>query len=427
MSRSILHVDMDAFFVSVELLERPDLRGKPVVVGGTGRRGVVAAASYEARSFGVFSAMPSVRAQRLCPHATFLPGDHQKYGAVSSRIMKMFRDVTPLVEPISLDEAFLDVTGVQRLHGDAVTIARRVRATVWHREKLTCSVGVAPNKFLAKLASEQAKPQIAESGPQYGDGVFVVAPGEELAFLHPLPVRALWGVGAKTADRLSGLGVATIGDLAATPIETLITTLGKASGTHLHALASGVDDRPVDAARATKSISVEETFSYDIEDESVLDVELVRQSDSVAHRLRTANLTARTATLKLRFADFSTLTRRVSAEQPFDTATELLGHVRSLLASIDLQQGVRLLGVGVAGLRADSGEQLSLMFDTTGSENSSDLVAASRNAKDRVVDEVRSKFGSAAIAPASTAVDGAIRVKRRGEQQWGPNADSDSG
>lgn len=406
---------MDAFFVSVELVRRPELKGLPVVVGGTGRRGVVAAASYEARSYGVFSAMPSSRALQLCPDAVFLSGDHQMYGEVSKRVMAVFADITPLVEPLSLDEAFLDITGAQMLLGDPEEIARSIRSTIWKEESLTCSVGIAPNKFLAKLASEEAKPTPSRSGPIFGKGVFTVERGHELEFLHPLPVRALWGVGAATGKRLSALGIETIADLAEFPVATLTASLGTASGKHLHALANGIDDRPVETDGKAKSISHEETFAHDISDSIALDIELVRQCDAVAQRLRDHDHAARTTTVKVRFGDFRTLTRRVTAPKPFTSSSELLRMARELLATIDTSAGLRLLGVGVANLTADSGEQLSLGLDTV-----SDPEARST---DILLDEVRAKFGSGAIGPASATVDGQLRVKRRGEQQWGPNDD----
>lgn len=418
--RTILHVDMDAFYVSVELSLRPELRGRPVVVGGTGRRGVVAAASYEARSFGVFSAMPSAQAQRLCPEAIFLAGNHSLYAEISERIMAVFRNVTPLVEPLSLDEAFLDVTGARRLHGDGASIARRIRSTIWEQEGLTCSVGVAPNKFLAKLSSEEAKPTASRNGPVFGRGVFEVKPGEELAFLHPLPVRAIWGVGKAMGARLSGMGVETVGDLASLPLSTLTASLGASAGAHLHALSHAIDDRPVESGREAKSISHEETFAHDISDPDAIDVELVRQCDAVAQRLRDADLSARTATLKVRFGDFTTITRRVTADAPFTASTELRRHARALMATVDPGQGVRLLGVGVSGLGVDPGEQLTLDLAADGTD-------PSLARTDDLLDQVRARFGNDAIGPASAAVDGKLRVKRRGEQQWGPNAVEGSG
>ncbi len=405
---------MDAFYVSVELVRRPELRGRPVVVGGTGRRGVVAAASYEARSYGVFSAMPSARARQLCPDAIFLAGDHGHYSDVSARVMGVFAEVTPLVEPISLDEAFLDVTGALRSRS-ATQIASELRSAIWKQEELSCSVGIAPNKFLAKLASEAAKPKPSRRGPVRGPGVTEVRPGRELEFLHPLPVSALWGVGSATQARLHALGVQTVGDLAALPVVTLTTSVGQAVGRHLHALAQGVDERPVEPDRETKSISHEETFAYDLTDPDAIDTELVRQSDAVAQRLRNHDLAARTATVKVRFGDFTTITRRSTSDRPFTTADELLRAARQLFTTIDPSAGIRLLGVGVAGLTADPGKQLSfedLLGDTPAS-------AAETAA---VIDDVRARFGDGAIGRASATVDGQLRVTRRGAQQWGPDA-----
>ena len=411
---------MDAFYVSVELVRRPELRGKPVVVGGTGRRGVVAAASYEARSYGVFSAMASTQAQRLCPDAVFLAGDHELYAEVSKRVMAVFASITPLVEPLSLDEAFLDVSGARRIHGDGQRIAAKIRETIWNEESLTCSVGIAPTKFLAKLSSEQAKPKASPTGPIFGRGIFEVEPGSELEFLHPLPVRALWGVGKATAKRLSSLGIESVGDLAATPLPSLTRSLGVANGQHLHSLANGIDDRPVVPDRETKSISHEETFANDIYDADQLDVELVRQCDAVAQRLRNHGLSARTATLKLRYGNFETLTRRLTAPQPFTASDELLRLGRELLGALDTSSGVRLLGIGVANLSEDRGQQLSLGFEPT--DDAQGVVdAPTQNERADLLDAVRAKFGDSAIGPASASVDGRLRVKRRGDQQWGPN------
>ncbi len=280
--RTILHVDMDAFFVSVELLRRPELRGRPVVVGGAGARGVVAAASYEARAHGVHSAMPSARARRLCPDAVFLPGDHPHYAEVSARLRACFEEVTPIVEPLSLDEAFLDISGTRRRLGGPFDVGRLLRELVRERESLTCSIGVAPNKFLAKLATGAAKPRASQRGPVEGSGVHVVEPGGELAFLHPLDVSELWGVGPATLAKLRRLGVATVGDLAALPLEAVTASLGVGVGGHLHALAHGRDDRPVVTQQRARSVSHEQTFGTDRYSAEELRPELVRLADAVA-------------------------------------------------------------------------------------------------------------------------------------------------
>ncbi|MSY18179.1 MAG: DNA polymerase IV, partial [Actinobacteria bacterium] len=318
--RTILHVDMDAFYVSVELRRRPELRGKPVVVGGTGSRGVVAAASYEARRYGIHSAMPGAVARRLCPAAVFLPGDHELYSQVSRQINEIFHEATPYVEPLSLDEAFLDVTGSLRLLGEGSVIAKHIRERIASQLDLTCSVGVAPNKFLAKLASVAAKPKASASGIEPGLGVFEVLVGRELEFLLPLPVQALWGVGPATLERLSRLGVKTVSDLNALGEATLVSALGKASGRHLYALSCGRDERGVETNRATKSIGHEETFARDLHDVADLHTELVRLSDGVASRLRAAGFGARTLTLKVRFAGFTTITRSTTLPSPVATA-----------------------------------------------------------------------------------------------------------
>ena len=413
---TILHVDMDAFFVSVELLRRPELRGQPVVVGGSGSRGVVAAASYEARSYGVHSAMPSQRARRLCPHAVFLAGDHAHYSDVSRRVMAIFRSVTPLVQPLSLDEAFLDVAGARRLLGTPVEIAHQIRAEVLEREGLTCGVGVAPVMFLAKLASQQAKPKATPEGPRGGAGVFEVAPGEELAFLHPLPVERLWGVGPATLARLQRLGVRTVGDLAELPVDTVVAALGSSSGAHLHALANAVDARRVEPDQAVKSISHEETYAQDHHDRDALSVEVVRMADSVASRLRAAGLVGRTVTLKIRFGDFRTITRSSTIAGGTDSSRELRRIGRTLLDGIDPSPGVRLLGLGVSQLGDEGAQQLSL-DDLASGEPEADWEGA-----ESVVDEIRARFGAGAVGPASLTSPEGLRLARRGAQQWGPDA-----
>lgn len=418
--RTILHVDMDAFFVSVELRRRPELIGQPVVVGGTGPRGVVAAASYEARRYGISSAMPGATARRLCPAAVFLPGDHELYSKVSRELNEIFHEATPIVEPLSLDEAFLDVTGALRLLGDGVTIGRHIRERVAGQLELTCSVGVAPNKFLAKLASVAAKPKASLSGVEPGLGVFEVRPGRELEFLHPLPVQALWGVGPATLQRLTGLGVKTVRDLNVLGEATLVSALGRASGRHLFALSCARDDRRVETGRAMKSIGHEETFARDLYDLDQLRTELVRLSDGVASRLRAAGTAGRTMTLKVRFAGFTTITRSVTLSAPVATTAAIVDAVVPLLRSIDPAPGVRLLGVHASNFGAPV-EQLQ--FD--------DLLIADPNPAPAdwveasvAIDAIRQRFGDAAIGPASTVGSHGLRLVRRGAQQWGPDHDA---
>lgn len=407
---NILHVDMDAFFVSVELNRRPELRAKPVVVGGTGRRGVVAAASYEARAYGVFSAMPSLRARQLCPDAVFLPGDHAHYGEVSAQVFEIFRDFTPLVEPLSLDEAFLDVSGSIRLHGRPQDVAAQIRQRIAEEQNLTCSVGIAANKFLAKLATEQAKPRASRTGPVPGQGIVTVEPGRELAFLHPLAVGELWGVGPSTRARLDQLGVRTVGELAAIPLDSLIAAVGRAHGQHLHELSHAVDRRPVQPGQETKSISHEETFPSDIFERSSLDREIVRLADSVGARLRRAELMGRTVNLKVRFADFSTVTRSETVE-PTDSAPVIARSAKRLLDRLDHHDGVRLLGVGVSSLGQDRGRQLSL----------DDLDGCDWSGAEAAVDAIRSRFGQSAIGPAVLGGDDVAHVP--GTRLWGPDDD----
>ena len=414
-ARTILHVDMDAFFVSVELLRRPDLVGLPVVVGGTGARGVVAAASYEARAYGVHSAMPSARARAACPHAVFLPGDHAHYAEVSTRVMAIFGSYTPLVEPLSLDEAFLDVSGARRLLGDGVDIARAIRERIEREEGLSCSVGVASSKFVAKLASKAAKPRPDRRGTRRGPGVLVVEPGDEVAFVQARPVTDLWGVGPATAERLGRMGVTTVAALAELSLASLVSSLGRAQGEHLHRLAHAVDDRPVVTDATPRSISHEETYPRDLSAPETLRREVVRQADAVASRLRRLGLVGRTVTIKVRFGDFTTVTRSSTVDPPVATATALARVAKELLAGVDTGQGVRLLGVAVTGLGADDARQLTFVTDDDPGEGWEDA--------SRAVDSIRERFGESAIGPAVATTDRGLDLSRKGAQQWGPDSD----
>jgi DNA polymerase-4 len=418
--RTIFHVDMDAFYASVEIRRRPELAGRPVIVGGDGRRGVVAAASYHARVYGIHSAMSSARARRLCPHAVFLPGDHAHYAQVSREVMAVFASLTPLVEPLSLDEAFLDVSGSAVARADPAARARELRKAVRDAVQLDCSVGVASNKFLAKLASEAAKPRVGSDGPVPGPGVVVVEPEQAQAFLDPLPVRAIWGVGPAAGARLERIGVSTVAELRRIGVEALVAALGSAHGRHLHELAHGRDDRPVVADAQPKSVSHEETFPVDVHDPERLRTEAVRMADGVGSRLRAGGRSGRTVQLKIRFGDFRTITRSVTLPRATDSGTVIARAARELLAGIDPAPGVRLLGVGVSGFASDTdGEQLSLdallEADPAHLRHDQDW----REAED-AIDRIRSRFGDAAIAPASALSRKGLRPKRRGDQQWGP-------
>ncbi|MGA7417277.1 MAG: DNA polymerase IV [Acidimicrobiales bacterium] len=435
--RVVLHVDMDAFFASVEVLDDPTLAGKPVIVGGSGQRGVVAACTYEARRFGVHSAMPSTIARRLCPQAVFLDGRYHRYIEESAKLHAIFDTVTPLVEGISIDEAFLDVSGALRLLGDGPAIARLIRARVGEDLGLTCSVGVASTKFVAKLASEQAKPRADLNGVRPGSGVFVVEPGTELAFLHPLPIRALWGVGPATGRRLDGIGVRTIGDLAALPVGTLERLLGAAQGSHLAALARGHDPRPVVPDREAKSIGHEETFPSDLHDRRELGQHLARMVDAVSTHVRDAHLSARTVTIKVRFGDFTMVTRSHSVAVPIDAAPAVGAVARALFESVDVSAGVRLVGVSLSGFAdTGSGVQLSLLGEDEPDAEDADPTHGGWGETDDdverlqrswsgvtgAVDGIRSRFGRASVGPASLMGADGLRVRQRGDAQWGPQS-----
>jgi len=414
MTTSILHVDMDAFFASVELLRHPELVGKPVVVGGSGSRGVVAAASYEARSYGIYSAMPSRSAKRLCRELVFISGDYEFYVQVSERIMNILRRFTPLVEPLSLDEAFLDVGGVRRIHGEPESIAYKIRDAIYQEEGLRCSVGVSVNKFLAKLSSENAKPKVGPRGPIYGESVFILDENEIEMFLDPLPVDAIWGVGSKTNKKLNALGIETVGELSRVSEGSLVSTLGKAAGEQLWRLARGIDNRNVVVEQEAKSIGHEETFSKDLTNREDAERELVRLVDSVSWRLRKSEKKCRTVSLKVRYSDFTTFSRSCTFSESTSLSSALLQEAKKLLGEVDLRPGVRLLGISVTNLGKSSGEQLKF------SENPSH----NRKNTEDAVDSIRDRFGVASIGPASILGSNGMRVKRKGEQQWGPDENS---
>lgn len=383
----ILHVDMDAFFVEVERRREPRLRGIPVLVGGTGPRGVVASASYEARRRGARSAMPMAHARRLCPHAALVPPDHARYRAVSAEVFRLLRSITPHVEGLSLDEAFLDVSGLRLHYDSAVPIGEDIRRRLQTELGLPASVGVASSKLLAKLASSAAKP----------DGLLHVPREREREFLDPLPVRALWGVGEATHATLERLGVTTIGELAEVPPATLRRHLGEVLGASLGRLAAGRDDRPVLPEGAPKSISVEHTYEQDLEGAEVLHAELLRHCDRLAGRLRRARVAGRTLTVKIRFDDFTTVTRRATLPGVTDVARDLYREARSLLERIPFGgRRVRLVGVGLSGL-AGAGAPRQLAVDRPGKWD--DLAAA--------VERIRERFGDEAVVPAKLAPPGA--------------------
>ena len=373
----ILHVDMDAFYASVEMRRDPALAGRPVLVGGTGGRGVVASASYEARVFGIHSAMPMARALRLCPQAVVVSPDFASYNEVSSQLREIFLSVTPLVEPLSLDEAFLDVAGSVRLFGPPASIGANLRARIRDELGLPASVGIAPNKFLAKLLSGKAKP----------DGMLEVQPDDVEAFLRPLGVRDLWGVGEQTAARLERFGVRTVADVAELPPATLSRIVGAAAAGHLSQLSMGRDSRPVVPYEPAKGMSAEETFERDIDDLEVLRRELLRLAEKVARRLRRGNVAARTVVLKLRYANFQTITRSKTLPLPTDEATQLHHEVVALLDALRLERvRVRLIGLGTSNLvPADASRQLDLLADDRW------------GVLERAADDARDRFGDAAV------------------------------
>src|SRR3954447_18653626 len=379
---TILHADMDAFYASVELIRRPDLVGKPMIVGGTGTRSVVLSATYEARAYGVRSAMPMMRARRMCPHAVIVPPDPAAYSEATAGIMEIFRSVTPLVEAISLDEAFLDVGGAVRRLGRPAQIAELLRGRIADEQGITASVGVASAKFVAKLASARCKP----------DGLLVVPADKVVEFLHPLPVAALWGVGEKTEQVLRNLGLHTVGDLAGTPVRTLQRALGPAAGSHLSALAWGRDERVVTPLEPDKSIGAEETFPVDVDDPAVVTRELLRLSERTAARLRASGQVGRTVSIKIRFADFTTITRSKTLPEATDVGRTVYETALALYRALGLERArLRLVGVRVEGIadEATQARQLQLGEPDSGWREA-----------EQAVDKAARRFGAGVVRPA---------------------------
>jgi len=382
---TILHVDMDAFYASVAEKDNPKLKGKAVVVGA-GRRGVVSAANYEARKFGIRAAMPVYKAKALAPHAIFISPDMARYEEVSRSVMSIFHDITPLVEPISLDEAFLDVTGARRLLGDGQTIAKLIRARVEQKEGITCSVGIAHNKFIAKIASNQCKP----------NGLLEIDPERVLDFLHPLAAKEIWGVGPKTNEQLAKMGLQTVGDIANTPRSTLIRGLGQASGSSLYELAWGRDYRDVEIEHIEKSISSSETFDQDLDSQEEILKEFLRLTERSVERMREKGFAAGTISIKVRFTDFKTISRSKTVDLPITGTQEIFEVVKNLYLALNLENVlIRLVGVSLDSLVEDEEiNQMVLGQRTSGWQQA-----------DKAVDRIKNKFGSASLRPARLVED----------------------
>lgn len=377
--QTIIHCDMDAFYASVAELDDPSLRGKPVVVGA-GIRGVVLSANYPARKFGIRAAMPVGRAKRMAPNAIFVTPDHHRYAEISTKVMEIFESFTPYVEPLSLDEAFMDVTGAQKLLGTPREIGQAIRKRVHDECGITCSVGIASNKFIAKLASGHCKP----------NGLLEIPDDRVISFLHPLPVRDLWGVGPKTAEQLERLGLHQISDIANTPLETLKRALGDATGEHLYELSWGRDFRTVVVDDPEQSIGANETFSYDMDDPEAILREYLKLTERASTRLRNRNLFAKTISITVRFADFKTITRSKTLPLPISSTHEIYQVVKDLYEALKLDRArLRLVGVSLSNLRDDAPEQLMLGQREKGWREA-----------ESAVDKAAARFGERSVRPA---------------------------
>ena len=377
--QTIIHCDMDAFYASVAELDDPSLRGKPVVVGA-GIRGVVLSANYAARKFGIRAAMPVGRAKRMAPSAIFVTPDHHRYSEISAQVMEIFESFTPYVEPLSLDEAFMDVTGAQKLLGTPREIGQAIRKRVHEECGITCSVGIASNKFIAKLASGHCKP----------NGLLEIPDDRVISFLHPLPVRDLWGVGPKTAEQLERLGLKQISDIANTPLETLKRALGDAIGEHLYELSWGRDYRTVVVDDPEQSIGANETFSYDMDDSEAILREYLKLTERASTRLRNRNLFAKTISITVRFADFKTITRSKTLPLPISSTHEIYQVVKELYLALKLDRArLRLVGVSLSNLKDEAPEQLMLGQREKGWREA-----------ENAIDKAAARFGEKSVRPA---------------------------
>jgi DNA polymerase-4 len=426
---AILLVDMDSFFASVEVRDDPSLRGKPVLVGGDGGRGVVASCTYEARRFGIRSAMPMSTAKRLCPDAVVLGGRMDRYAQVSRQLREILLDHSPLVEPLGLDEAFVDVTGAVHLLGTPLEIARSIESRVREDLRLRCGIGVGPSKLIAKLASRDAKPSIIDGRVIEGPGVFVVLRDEVQDYLDQFPVRALYGVGPATAKTLARLGIERVSELARLDPDVLTNHVGHHYAHTLIGLARGEDPRPVVANLASKSIGNEETFSSDVTDRALLEQRLRNQAVAVSSALRGAQRRGRTVTVKVKYADFKLVTRSHTMVSGIDDHVAILAVGKALLATLSVEQGVRLLGISASNLEdASTPVQLQLTMDDGAPEDlkvQAERIQLDRASLDDAVDEIRSRFGRHALGSASMLDRGEITVPTQRMAPFGPKGRGD--
>jgi DNA polymerase-4 len=382
MPRTIIHLDMDAFYAAVEVLDDPALEGEPVIVGGSKERGVVSSASYEARKFGVHSAQPIATALNLCPHGVFLPVRMGRYKEVSERVFSIFHRFTPLVEPLSIDEAFLDITGSIRIFGTPEEIVQKIKKAIKEEIGLTVSAGIAPLKFIAKIASDLNKP----------DGLIVVPPEQVEAFLEPLPIEKLWGVGKTTQKALTLLNVHTVGDLSRIPLEVLEAKFGK-HGKHLHLLSMGIDEREVETEREVKSVGHEETYAEDISNIDAVKKEILSLAIRVARRLRNKGFGGKTVTLKVKYDDFVQITRSMTLPETTDDGREIFRYCLQLLKKTEAgKRPIRLLGVSLSNLNSSEAKRQRTLFDDgTAHEKDKSL--------NRALDVIQEKFGDDSIIP----------------------------